>query len=98
MWEDHRMDENEARGILTKKLAAYRARTYAELAALVGDVETCEAVGSSGAAYQIEINVHWDNRPGGDIRVIGGIDDGGWRAFCPLCDAFIMTPDGSFVE
>ena len=89
------MDKQEARGILTKKLDEYRARSYADLVAMVGELETCEAVGASGADYQIEINVYWDHRPGGDICVSGGIDDGGWRAaFSPLCEDFIMSPDG----
>jgi hypothetical protein len=25
------------------------------------------------------------------------IDDGGWRAFLPWTDSFIIAPDGSFV-
>jgi hypothetical protein len=25
------------------------------------------------------------------------IDDGGWRAFTPMSDSFIIAPDGSFV-
>jgi hypothetical protein len=31
------------------------------------------------------------------VHVLGAIDDGGLRAFVPLCDDFIMAPDGSFV-
>ena len=36
-------------------------------------------------------------RPGGNVRVIGSIDDGGWRAFVPLSDSFIKAADGRFV-
>ena len=39
------------------------------------------------------IQIHWDGRRGGDIRVIGLIDDGGWRAFIPLSEGFITGPD-----
>jgi hypothetical protein len=39
----------------------------------------------------------WDDRTGGDLRVIGSIDDGGWRAFRPLSSDFIVRPDGTFV-
>ena len=51
----------------------------------------------AGREYQTEVNVLWDDRPGGNIRVIGSIDDGGLRAFAPLTDSFIKAPDGSFV-
>jgi hypothetical protein len=30
--------------------------------------------------------------------VIGSIDDGGWRAFRPLTDDFIMRRDGTLVS
>lgn len=48
--------------------------------------------------YQVEMSVVWDDRPGGDIRVIVAADDGGWRAFVPKTDSFIIRPDGTFVE
>jgi hypothetical protein len=41
--------------------------------------------------------VLWDDRAGGNIRVIASIDDGGLHAFAPLTDSFIKAPDGSFV-
>lgn len=49
-----------------------------------------EREGASGAVYQFEIQVFWDDKPGGNVRVMGSIDDGGWRAFVPLCEDFIM--------
>lgn len=47
--------------------------------------------------YQVEIQVFWDDRQGGNVRVAGSIDDGAWRAFVPLTRDFIKAPDGSFV-
>lgn len=32
----------------------------------------------------------WDHREGGAIRVLGTVDDGGWRAFRPLTEDFIV--------
>ena len=32
------------------------------------------------------------------LRVMGSIDDGGWRAFVPLTQSFIMACDGSLVD
>jgi hypothetical protein len=34
---------------------------------------------------------------GGAIRVIGTVDDGGWRAFRPLTEDFIVGPNEQFV-
>ena len=93
------MDEREARNLLSEKLAEYRALSYATLASRIAarDVDCTQVVGPSGVEYQIEVQFCWDDRPSGNIRVIGAIDDGGLRAFVPLCDSFIMAPDGRFV-
>jgi hypothetical protein len=91
------MDKKEVQALLTEQLGAYRARSYADLVACIGEVGSVEIASSSGRPYQVEINVLWDDRPGGDVRVIGSIDDGGLRALVPLTDSFIKAPDGSFV-
>ena len=91
------MDNAEAKALLQSHLQTYRARSYAELAALIDSVQVAQLAGAGGVEYQVEINFAWDDRAGGNIRVIGSIDDGGWRAFIPLCDSFIMAPDGTFV-
>ncbi len=93
------MDKNEAKCLLAKELKGWRRRTYADLVSLVdGEATTGELLGESGAHYQFEIQVFWDDKPAEDIRVFGSIDDGGIRAFFPLTDGFIMSPDGSFVD
>jgi hypothetical protein len=91
------VDNVEAKTLLRSQLETYRRRKYAELAALMGDPQVAQLKGPSGVEYTIEIDTHWDNRTGGNVRVIGSIDDGGWRAFIPLCDSFIMSPDGTFI-
>ncbi len=92
------MDNQEARAVLAEHLARYRELSYAELEARLGEVDAFEAVAPSGNEYQLEFEVFWDDKPRGDLRVMGGVDDGGWRAFAPLTDDFIMSPDGSFVD
>jgi hypothetical protein len=82
--------------VLNLELARLEKVSYADLAGLTGKVETKEAVGADGKKYQLEIQVFWDSK-GGDLRVIVAADDGGWRAFKPLADSFIMRPDGSLV-
>ena len=88
------MDAKKARRSLLVYLEDYRAKSYDELSSLIGKVEIDECLKS----FQIEVQVFWDDRPGGDVRVVGGIDDGGIRALIPLTESFIMNPQGGFVD
>jgi len=36
-------------------------------------------------------------QPGGAVRVLGSIDDGGLRSFWRISQDFILAPDGKFV-
>jgi hypothetical protein len=56
-----------------------------------------EVAGPSGAIYQLEVQAFWDDKRSRHLRVLASIDDGGWSAFIPLTDDFIIAPDGSFV-
>lgn len=91
------MDNAEAAALLKDQLAAYRLRPYSELLALLGKPQVAELRSASGRRYQVEVEVFWDARPGGAVRVVGSIDDGGWRALRPLSDDFILAPDERFV-
>ena len=91
------MDKQEAKMLLTTKLGEYRRLAYDELVAKIGDVDCLEVTGPSGVEYQIEVQFFWDGKADGNLRVMGSIDDGGLRAFMPLCDSFIIAPDGRFV-
>ncbi len=91
------MNTLEAKQIMAEELVAYRAKPYGELVRLVDSSTSCEKAGSSGAQYQIEVQVLWDDHSDGNIRIIGSIDDGGWRAFVPLTSSFIKDPTGKFV-
>ena len=92
------MNRVEAGEILKTELAKYRDVPYEELVAMVdAPKRTTEIGGPSGTRYYLDIGVYWDGEAGGDVRVIGTIDDGGWRAFVPMSDDFIKAPDGSFV-
>jgi len=92
------MDKLESSALLRDELAKYRTMSYAELAARVDAEEHRVEHGPSGTEYQVEIQIIWDDKPGGDVRVMAWIDDGGWRAFFPLGECFIMSPDGAFVD
>jgi hypothetical protein len=91
------LNKEEAKQILAQRLERYRQLSYEQLKARRGEVETEETVGPSGAWYQLEFEVFWDGKPNGDIRVLGSIDDGGLRAFAPLCDSFAKNSGDGFV-
>jgi hypothetical protein len=91
------MDKAEAREILGRHLSGYRKRSHAELVRLLGEVDVAEIAGPSGAKYQIEVEVFWDDKTQRNLRVMASIDDGGWRSLAPLCESFILAPDGSFI-
>ena len=91
------MDKAEAQSLLSQELSRYRELPYAELFSLIDHSETVERTAPSGVNYQIEMQVFVDDVSLQTLRVMGSIDDGGWRAFSPLSDDFILAPDGSFV-
>ncbi len=86
------MDKSEDKRVLVKHLGKYKAKTYAELKELIDELEVCEIAGRSGVLYQLEVQVFWDDKRNGQIRVIAAIDDGGWRAFCPLSGGLLVPP------
>jgi hypothetical protein len=91
------MNNKEAKNILKEELKKFRSTSYTALRNRLGEIDSIEIKGQSGAKYQIEIQIIWDGDQDSNIRVIGSIDDGGLRAFFPLTESFIMAPDGSFV-
>jgi hypothetical protein len=91
------MDKQEARAIVSEKLSEYRKQSYVELQRLLTAQDIFETTGPSGKWYPMEFCAMWDDKPNNNLRVRGAIDDGRIRAFFPLCEDFIMAPDGSFV-
>ena len=91
------MDKTEARQILRHQLAGYRERSYQQLLHLMKEEESFEIRAGSGATYRLEFQAFWDDSKNKNIRVLGSIDDGGLRAIIPICEDFIISPDGSFI-
>lgn len=95
------------RAVLGRTMADLRRKSYGELADWVAErhLELAEVEGASGAAYQIEVSFHWDDRRHRNVRVIGSIDENPSRPLfkllpifaSPVTDDFIMRPDGSFI-
>lgn len=87
-----------AQGCIDQELRALHQLSYAELTRLVGHPQSKWAVGTDGKKYQLEIQAFWDeSKVNGNLRIVVSADDGGWRAFAPLTDTFIVAPDGSFL-
>jgi hypothetical protein len=87
------MDTVEARAILERELTRYRAVPFAELAGRIGAEDCYVRIAPSGVEYQLEVQFFRDSKD--TIVVVGSIDDGGLRAFFPLCSSFIMARDGT---
>jgi hypothetical protein len=87
------MDKQEALTLLKNFLDQLVSADYASLSARVGENSAFEVTGPSGRQYQIEYDILWDSKPqNGDICIIAGVDDGGWRAFVPLTDSRLVSP------
>ncbi len=86
------MNRQEALAVLRRQLALYQRLRYADLKAKIGENDCCDVAGPSGTEYQVEIQVLWEKAPGQSILVTGAVDDGGLRAFVPLCEGFVRAP------
>ena len=92
------MDKNEARAIAEKDLEFYRAMSYEEIVAKIGEQESFERVSERGEPYQIEFDFFYDDYlEQKDIRVIGMVSYSLWTDFSPVGSDFIIAPDGKFV-
>jgi hypothetical protein len=93
------MDKTEAKELLKEFLASLQNRSFAELEQFVGNPVCVEIQAKSGTPYQIECEALWDSEPGGDLRVLASIDDGGLTsAMFPICSDFIITPEGGVTD
>jgi hypothetical protein len=98
--------------LLASHLATFRAWPYETLAKEIlrtTKAHDClnhvEGTWDDGTEWQIEVNVFWDDRKGGDVRVIADLttfNPNSWWNVVPIqtsdaADDFIMAPDGTFV-
>lgn len=93
------LDRTEAREVGHLRLSKLRELPYAELR----DMDRAREVrtSGSGATYQVVSESWWDGgrrAEGGNLRVVVYVDDGGLSAYAPLTIAFIVRPDGTYVD
>ncbi len=96
-----KFDKEEARLLLSEELGKVKNLGYSQLRKVFveqKDIQNFNLTGASGVEYQVEIQGWWDGDEDKDIRILGGIDNGGLSAYVPLSDSLIMSPDGSLVE
>jgi hypothetical protein len=90
------VDNLEARAVLAQRMDSLRSMSYSELKETWLRRPGCDQIqGPSGVEYQVEITVLWETRKSKGLLVAVSVDDGGWRAFSPLNDSFIIDPDGT---
>ena len=94
------MDNTEALQVLTEVMEDFRREPYRDLIKRIDDdpIVVVERQGAGSAQYQLEISFLWDGHPGGNVMIIGAIDDGGLlSSFSPVTRSFIKAADESFV-
>ncbi len=91
------MDKIEARAIAEKDLEFYRAMSYEQIAAKIGESESFERVSEQGEPYQIEFNFFYDDHEAENIRIMGIVSYSGWTDIFPVSNDFIVAPNGDFV-
>jgi len=87
----------EARSELKRLIAEHEQYTYDALHRLVDQRKRLEFSTATGTWYQAVIEVMWDDKPGGTIRVLVSLDDGGASAFHPMTDSVLVDPPGVVV-
>jgi hypothetical protein len=92
-----KMDQTVARKLLKDELQILRTRPFSFFTQSVNKTIHKKTVGPDGNGYQIEVEVFWDGRRGGNIRVMGSVNDGKLGTVKPLTEDFIITPAGIFL-
>jgi len=91
------MDERVARRLLDREIERLRVLSYHELVAMIDHPTHEDVLGSDDRTWLLEVNVHWDDKPGGDVHVFVMVDDGGRGFWHPRSDDFIKAPNGELV-
>ena len=85
-------DKPEAGRELRRLVSEHSGQTYAEWTHLVGYKKRCEFITDAGTWYQADIEAVWDDEPGGAVRVLFSLDDGGPSAFFPMTESLLIEP------
>jgi len=87
-WKDNAEASHELQALVAK----HAGGTYVFWAQHVGRVKRVEFTAPSGIWYQATIEPIWDDKPGGVLRILFALDDGGVGAYHPLTDSLLVDP------
>jgi len=82
----------EAADQLRALVAKHSGQPHEFWATHVGQVKRIEFTSPGGIWYQATIEPVWDDKPGGALRVLIALDDGGVGAYHPLTDSLLIEP------
>ena len=85
-------NKHEAREELRRIVLEHEPLTYDSWLKHLGQVKRIEFTSASGVWYQATVEPLWDDRPGGVLRVMFCLDDGGIGAYSPLTDSLLLAP------
>jgi hypothetical protein len=92
------MDNSEARRVALNEVRVLREMAWADLRdRYLDSPKTVEVEGPSGTRYQVKTHAVWDGKRVAISAFSWRWTTAGWRAFLPLSESFIVSPDGSFV-
>lgn len=101
------MTNAEMDGVLSELLAKYCRWSYDRLATKVkqGSCDHYDDVAPDGTEYQVEVQFFWDDKPGGNVRVMADLCAEPQRRLLWILpiyiphgiSCFIMSPDGHLV-
>lgn len=91
------MDKVEAKEIAERDLEFYRALSYTEFAAKIGEQENFERITEQGEPYRIEFDFMFDDDEQKTVRVMGIVSYNGWTDLFPVSNDFIIAPNGEFI-
>jgi hypothetical protein len=91
------MNRAQARGVARSALAAYRSEPYHSLLRLLDEPDVFEREAPDGSRYVLEVSAVWEFEADGRLLVLAAVSFSFWTDFAPVCDDFIVAPDGSFV-
>ena len=91
------MNREQAHAVARSALAGYRAEPYHALLRLIDEPDVMERKAPDGTEYTVEVSAIWETEPQGRLLVLAAVSYSLWTDFAPVCDDFIIAPDGSFV-
>jgi hypothetical protein len=91
-------DKDEALSILNRELSACETWSREELVRQLGHAQVKHVIGPSGTRYNVEREIHWDEKENGNLRITISVDDGGLRTFLPVTRSILVSPRGKIVK